>query len=261
MQTVCSTRATFSDKASSLQFSASKYTDPIAELAQFVDVPLRSESEAFSPTLAHMRVADALFSDKSGDAVRFVKAVVSPKDAPDLGGVPEIAFLGYSNVGKSSLIKALFHRCAGARVLTSKRPGHTKTVNYFSVHDRFVLVDMPGYGLAQPDTFDGAVGGFLAERRSLRESFLLVSAEEGMRREDEMLMEYLDRLSVLFTVVLTKVDLCRKAERVRRVVEVGKLRTRFEHCSPQVFLVSSRTGEGVGFLQAYVAHLCSVFEE
>lgn len=142
---------------------------------------------------------------------------------------PEIAFLGRSNVGKSSLLNALFGRPNLRDAHVSKRPGRTRTINGFGISGglewgraptegerearwkRFpkggvVVVDMPGYGAGSREEWGGEVMKFLERRRQLRRCFALVDAEHGLKGSDVQLLTHLRRSGVNFSVVLSKVD-------------------------------------------------------
>ena len=142
---------------------------------------------------------------------------------------PELAFLGRSNVGKSSLLNALFARSAQTTAYVSKRPGRTRTINGFGVDGglewgaapakgergarwkRFpregsVVVDMPGYGKGSREEWGGEVMKYLRGRRQLRRCFCLVDAEHGLKSSDVELLTHLRRSAVPFSVVLSKVD-------------------------------------------------------
>ena len=122
---------------------------------------------------------------------------------------PEIAFIGRSNVGKSSLINALVGNKALAR--TSQNPGHTKQLNFFQLDDRLMLVDMPGYGYAkvskaQKGEWDLLIRNYLVGRTSLKRACLLIDARRGVMAPDEEFMELLDETAVSFQIILTKID-------------------------------------------------------
>ncbi len=125
---------------------------------------------------------------------RFVWAAAALDGLPP-EGVPEIAFAGRSNVGKSSLINALTGRGGLAR--TSNTPGRTQQLNFFDLDGRLVLVDLPGYGFAQaPKTavarWTGLVRDFLRGRPTLRRVYLLVDSRHGLKENDREIMRMLD---------------------------------------------------------------------
>lgn len=129
--------------------------------------------------------------------------ILSAVPAPS---VPEIAFLGCSNAGKSTLLNVLLGRKRNKLVRTSSKPGHTAALNGFSVGRELCLVDTPGYGYRSRDEWGTLIMEFLRTRKSLRRTCLLVDAEHGYKSSDEQLMNGLVRGGVSFQVVLTKVD-------------------------------------------------------
>src|SRR5262249_15528050 len=123
--------------------------------------------------------------------------------------LPEIAFAGRSNVGKSSLVNALTGRRTLARV--SNTPGRTREINFFSLGERLILADLPGYGYARVSKTDSArwtelVFAYLRGRPNLRRAILLVDARRGLLEHDIQVMDLLDRAAVSYQLVLTKID-------------------------------------------------------
>ncbi|CUS11838.1 unnamed protein product [Tuber aestivum] len=132
------------------------------------------------------------------------------------GSAPEVAFLGRSNVGKSSLLNALLGKPLAH---TSSKPGHTKLLNAYSVAGgRGVLLDMPGYGHNSRDEWGVQVLKYLQRRRELRRVFLLIDADHGFKGFDRLMVQTLAEQGVAFQVVLSKVDRLNPAELVRRLV-------------------------------------------
>jgi len=122
---------------------------------------------------------------------------------------PEIAFIGRSNVGKSSLVNALVGQKALAR--TSQNPGATKQLNFFALGGRLILVDMPGYGYAKiskerKSEWDDLIRSYLLGRTSLKRACLLIDARRGIMPHDEEFMTLLDNSAVNFQIILTKID-------------------------------------------------------
>jgi GTP-binding protein len=160
---------------------------------------------------------------------------------PDL---PEIAFAGRSNVGKSSLLNRLIHRKKFARV--SNTPGRTREVNFFKVNEQFVLVDLPGYGYARISKEKRAewkplIESYLRKSPRLRGIVQLLDARHDPTNDDRQMLDFLGDLGVPTIVVLTKVDKLRAAERKRRLIEVP---TSLGLDDDQVIPFSAVTGQG-----------------
>ena len=191
----------------------------------------------------------------------FVKGVVALNGlpAPDL---PEIAFAGRSNVGKSSLINGLTNRKTLAR--TSNTPGRTKEINYFTLGPEatpgLYLADLPGYGYARESKSKVAewtdlVMTYLQGRPNLRRVLLLIDSRHGIKPNDDEVMAMLDKAAVSYLVVLTKVDKLKKGE-LERCLEDTKAKLR-KHVAahPEVHITSSEKGTGLAELKAHIAAL------
>ncbi|GHU02521.1 putative GTP-binding protein EngB [Alphaproteobacteria bacterium] len=180
--------------------------------------------------------------------------------APDLAhlppaGGPEVAFVGRSNVGKSSLINAL---CGKPLARVSGTPGRTRMLNFFACEGGFTLVDLPGYGFAKIGKAAAAVWtelvrGYLTGRPCLRRVFLLIDARHGLKPSDLDFMAMLDKSAVLYVPTLTKSDKISSAE----LAEVSR-RTMAElsghaAAADRVLATSSEKGWGVEELRAELA--------
>jgi GTP-binding protein len=189
----------------------------------------------------------------------FLRGAVGLDSLPPFG-LPEVAFAGRSNVGKSSLINALTGRKTLARA--SNTPGRTQELNFFDLGGRLVMVDMPGYGFANApkdkvERWTRLVKGFLKGRPSLRRAILLVDARHGLKDNDREVMKMLDKAAVVYQVVLTKADKLKEAE-LAEVVE----RTRAEiatHAAafPTLIATSSEKGAGIPELRAALTSLAA----
>ena len=174
---------------------------------------------------------------------------------PDL---PEIAFAGRSNVGKSSLINALTGHKALARA--SSEPGRTRQLNFFALAGRMTLVDMPGYGYAKAnrevkEDWQGMMFDFLRGRPTLRRVLLLLDARIELKESDREAMTLLNRAAVIFQMVLTKCDVPKPAALAAKRAEVEALAGTFAAAHPAVLATSSGTGDGIPELRAALATL------
>ncbi len=188
-------------------------------------------------------------------AWRFSHAAASPDSLPPMRGV-EIAFAGRSNVGKSSLINALTGRNALAR--TSRTPGRTQELVFFSAGGVLTLVDMPGYGYAAAPkqkiaAWTGLIRAYLRGRANLARVYVLVDARHGLKSADTQIFELLDEAAVSFQVVLTKAD--QADELAKRVAETAAALRGHPAAYPDVIPTSARDGLGLADLRAAVARL------
>ena len=138
--------------------------------------------------------------------------------------LPEVAFAGRSNVGKSSLLNRLVRRKAFARV--SNTPGRTREINFFKVNDRFVLVDLPGYGYAKISKVRKAewmplIEGYLRSAQALRGVVQLLDVRHPASQDDLQMLDFLAEVGVPTIVVLTKIDKLRPRELPERVREIA----------------------------------------
>jgi len=161
--------------------------------------------------------------------------------------VPELAFAGRSNVGKSSAINAL----AGRRRLAfvSKTPGRTQTINFFDLAGRGRLVDLPGYGYARVPQdiraqWDQLVGGYLGSRTALAGVVVLMDARRPFTTHDQHLLQWLRPAGRRLLVLLSKCDKLSRADRAK-VLKAARSRLEREAHGAEVFLFSSQSGEGV----------------
>ena len=138
----------------------------------------------------------------------FVISVANLVQLPE-SDFDEVAFAGRSNVGKSSLINALFNQTKLAK--TSSTPGRTQQLNFFNFDNKLYLVDLPGYGYAKaPEKlvkqWQVVLKTYLRGRPTLRRVFLLIDSRHGLKKEDREIMKLLDESAVTYQIVLTKID-------------------------------------------------------
>jgi GTP-binding protein len=194
----------------------------------------------------------------------FIRGVPAMKFLPP-EGPPEIAFAGRSNVGKSSLINALVGMKGLAR--TSNTPGRTQELNYF-VPDGFsgqpgdlppfAIVDMPGYGYAKApkekvDEWTKLVLDYLRGRVTLKRVYVLIDARHGIKKNDEEVMDLLDKAAVSYQIVLTKADKIKPAGLPRLVSETMSRIVKRAAAFPDVLTTSSEKGDGLDELRAAMA--------
>lgn len=188
---------------------------------------------------------------------RFVAGAMS-LDALPPPGLPEIAFAGRSNVGKSSLVNALTGRKTLAKV--SAMPGRTQQINFFSLGDRLMLVDLPGYGYSKAGRTKAAIWAqttrlFLKGRPTLRRVLLLIDARHGPNAHDRAGMDQFDEAAVNFQVVLTKTDKAAPGALDRLLKSLAKELAGHVAAHPAIVVTSAHDGTGIPGLRAALAEL------
>ncbi|XP_049641763.1 GTP-binding protein 8 [Suncus etruscus] len=207
----------------------------------------------FDPNLKDISRAESFFTATATNRIEYVSSAVRVDHAPSLPR-PEVCFIGRSNVGKSSLIKALFALAPEVEVRVSKKPGHTKKMNFFKVGKHFTLVDMPGYGYRAPEDFVDMVETYLKERRNLVRTFLLVDSVVGIQKADHIAIEMCEEFALPYVMVLTKIDKSSKGHLLKQVLEIQKfVDTKTQGCFPQLFPVSAVTYSGIHMLRCFIA--------
>jgi len=191
---------------------------------------------------------NALFLNKP----EFVLGVVSVDQLP-LKRLPEFAFAGRSNVGKSSLINAVTGCPKLARA--SNTPGRTQEVNFFEQKDRFFIVDLPGYGFAKApedkvQVWTRLIHDYLRGRPQLRRVFLLIDIRHGIKTVDENIMKMLDKAAVSYQIILTKADKVSEAEAQKVKEKVSEIGAKHVACYPDILVTSSEKKENLDLLRA-----------
>ena len=177
--------------------------------------------------------------------VEYAGTIAAP-GGPSPGDLPQVAFSGRSNVGKSSLINTLLRRTRNKVAHVSGKPGKTRALNFFRVNDDFFLVDLPGYGYAKVpqdmrDAWKRLMEWYLGESGAVRGVVHLVDARRAPTEDDRQMVEYLATVGLPTLVVMTKMDKLKRSER-RKAVTLAADTLAVDQ--DQLLPFSSKTGEG-----------------
>lgn len=189
----------------------------------------------------------------------FVKSAVYEKDYPEILENIEFAFVGRSNVGKSSLINSITNRKKLAK--TSKTPGRTQLINYFLINNEAYFVDLPGYGFAKvpkavKDNWGNIIGDYLSSNRK-KLVFVLLDIRRVPSGEDMEMLTWLDHYNVPYTIIFTKVDKLSNNEKFKQLKEIRK---KLEFRNDDVLYYSSLKGTGKEELLNYIGEVIEEFK-
>jgi len=206
---------------------------------------------------------EPLFTDEALEQARilfahpvaFMMGAVKMEGLPD-PDLPEVAFAGRSNVGKSSLINGLVGQKHLARA--SNEPGRTREVNFFVLDEVLRLVDLPGYGFARAgkqikSDFQNLGRAYLRGRPNLKRVYLLIDARHGLKKVDAEALDALDLAAVSYQIVLTKADKMKPHEVDKVVEQTLKAISKRPAAFPRVVATSSEKGAGLPLLRAEIA--------
>jgi GTP-binding protein len=215
---------------------------------------MTAETGAFTDD--ELEAARVLFAHE----VKFMMGAVQMAGLPP-PDLPEVAFAGRSNVGKSSLINAVAGRTHLARA--SNAPGRTREVNFFVADEKLRLVDLPGYGFARASRgdvkkFQNLGRDYLRGRPNLKRAYLLIDARHGLKDVDTEALDAFDIAAVSYQIILTKADKLKVSEveavTAKTLAAIAKRPAAF----PRVLATSSEKGAGIPELRAEIAHACMV---
>lgn len=238
-----------------------EFGNPLRDLDPFLQTPIFRNDEVYTPEKSVVKAAQDLFSDKHGKHhLKQLPSVVNFDHLPE-HNLPEVAFAGASNVGKSSLITALFFNTPAFKIAVSKKPGRTRRLHFFDVRQRFSLVDMPGYGENMPPHYITSVETYLQSRPELCRIFLLLDGKYGITDVDSIGIEMMEEFQKPYALVLTKIDAASHHEVLRSLMKIKKQReANMPGCFPQPFLVSAHQGAGLAQLRAFIAHVTGALD-
>jgi GTP-binding protein len=185
---------------------------------------------------------------------------ISKCPAPNL---PEYAFIGRSNVGKSSLINMLCNKKGLAKI--SRRPGKTQLINHFIINDDWYLVDLPGYGYAKISKSERAkwqkfIDKYLISRTNLMNVFVLVDCRHTPQEIDLEFMRFLGENGIPFAMVFTKLDKLNKSQQKAFLPAYENEMMKFWAEMPPVFITSSETADGKEELLEYIEEINGMFK-
>ena len=208
-----------------------------------------TDTPLFTPE--DLEAARVLFARRTD----FMMGAAAMDGLPD-ADLPEVAFAGRSNVGKSSLINGLVSRHRLARASTE--PGRTREINFFVLDERLRLVDLPGYGFAKvsrstAQKFQDLGRAYLRGRPNLKRVYLLIDARHGLKPPDAEALDALDKAAVSYQIILTKADKIKPAEAAATVAATLAAIAKRPAAFPRVLATSSEKGDGLPELRAEIA--------
>lgn len=212
-----------------------------------------------------MTLHKALNRNFAGMKISKAKFVISNTDYRKCptDNIPEFAFIGRSNVGKSSLINMLVGMKDLAK--TSGRPGKTQLINHFSINDSWFLVDLPGYGYAkvskvQRDKWQRFISDYLTKREQLLNVFVLLDSRLEPQKIDLEFMNWCGENELPFSMVFTKIDKLSSSVLQKNMLKYKKEMLKYWEAMPPVFTTSSESAFGKEKLLNYIGEIIQAFD-
>jgi len=186
--------------------------------------------------------------------VSFIASFPNVNSCPK-SDLPEFAFIGRSNVGKSSLINMLTNKKSLAKV--SGTPGKTQLINIFDIDHAWMLTDLPGYGYAKlskekKQVFDKMISGYLIKRENLVSAFVLIDIRHELQKADASFIDWLGNNKIPFAIIFTKADKVPKTRRLQHVNAIKKQLLQSWEALPLTFISSAESREGRDDILNYI---------
>ncbi len=193
--------------------------------------------------------------------IQQAKFITSSQDLESCppANLPEFAFIGRSNVGKSSLINMLTGQKSLAKV--SATPGHTRLINFFLINNKWHIVDLPGYGFArvqkeERDGFHDRIEEYIAGREGLTSVMVIIDASIMPQKSDLTFVEWLVQSRIPFSLIFNKTDKGKKEKIQSHITAFELAMKQFSQGKPNTFLVSAKEGQGAGKIIDFMRSFC-----